>query len=175
MLIRWLTRDTLNLFFDAIENHYSQPASPSVELRHFGPRRQFWTRYLNEQYISGAWVILGKAIERSTLESLRKDHGEAVQNAYATFNKANQAVLLLHIGNTIVVEWANSGAVWFCSKDWEDAPRLFGDYYESSGLRSTRQIESGGEDEIERITHRDGWQEKIDIYFHRHENIRIRY
>ena len=81
-------------------------------------------QYFNAGYIDDAWVILGSKLERHVSKILEGTYSDDYKVAFGRFDNADNAILLLKISNTTIVEWAYSGAVWFCANTWSDAPKF---------------------------------------------------
>lgn len=159
-LTGWLTKDTLRLFFKAIEktaetiDNRNSPA-----LKHWTERKAFWERYLDEGYINKAWVVLGKNIS-SQLDTTAGDRAfEGV--SYGQFSIADNAVIIMQIGQSAtVVEWSHNGRVWVCEKSHPNAPTMFlTTTYADRELRHPRHI-----DDVTGIQHDNSkqWRHKLD-------------
>ena len=151
-LTRWLTKDTLRLFFKAIKKTADTSGSDSAALRHWPQRQAFWERYLDQGYIDQAWVVLGSRVSEQ-LESLSSDDGLDVIK-YGQFAIADNAAIIMRIGESAtVVEWSHNGAVWVCPNNHGAAPKMFStQIYEDSELRSPRN-----DARVSRITHDVTW------------------
>jgi len=162
---RWLTHETLNLFFDAIEQTYREREQTvgegAVPLRHFSERRRLWLQYFDEGYIDDAWVILGSKLERYVSKILQRTYSDDYKVAFGRFDNADNAILLLKISNTTIVEWAYSGAAWFCANTWSDAPKFGKGFYVGKDLRANNQITANSLT-IDKVHHRGhGWKSNI--------------
>ena len=159
-LTRWLTKDTLLLFFKAIQKTAEQ-GSDSAALRHWPQRQAFWWRYLTQGYIDQAWVILGDRVSQQ-LDSLSLDDGLEIIR-YGRFEAADNAAIIMKVGQSAtVVEWSHNGAVWVCPNNHSAAPKMFSTgTYQDSELRAPRPDRTG---EITRITHdaHQNWRPKLD-------------
>jgi hypothetical protein len=170
-LTRWLTKDTLRLFFKAIKKTADTSGSDSAALRHWPQRQAFWERYLDQGYIDQAWVVLGSRVSEQ-LESLSSDDGLDVIK-YGQFAIADNAAIIMRIGESAtVVEWSHNGAVWVCPNNHGAAPKMFStQIYEDSELRSPRN-----DARVSRITHdvNHSWRPKLDSAIHDLTGIQLR-
>lgn len=166
-LIRWLTKDTLILFFKAIQKTAEQ-GSNSTALRHWQQRQEFWWRYLTKGHIDQAWVILGDRVSQQ-LDSLSSNDGLEIIK-YGRFEAADNAAIIMRVGQSAtVVEWSHNGAVWVCPNKHRAVPKMFSTgTYQDSELRAPRTESSATHavrtDKIVRITHdvHKSWRAKLD-------------
>jgi len=179
-LTRWLTKDTLRLFFKAIKKTADTQGSDSAALRHWPQRQAFWERYLNQGYINQAWVVLGDQVSHQ-LDSLSSIDGLDVIK-YGKFSVADSAAIIMKVGqDATIVEWSHNGAVWVCNNKNPFAPKMFstGTYRESE-LRSPRGAREGNPatrgSSISRITHdaNHSWRAKLDTAIHDMTGIELR-
>ena len=170
-LIRWLTKDTLRLFFKAIKKTADTSGSDSAALRHWPQRQAFWERYLDQGYIDQAWVVLGSRVSQQ-LESLSSTDGLEVIK-YGQFAMADNAAIIMRIGESAtVVEWSHNGAVWVCPNSHNSAPKMFStQIYEDNELRSPKN-----DTKVSRITHdvNHSWRPKLDTAIHDLTGIKLK-
>ena len=170
-LIRWLTKDTLSLFFKAIKKTADTSGGDSAALRHWPQRQAFWERYLDQGYIGQAWVVLGSRVSQQ-LDSLSSEDGLEVIK-YGQFATDDNAAIIMRIGESAtVVEWSHNGAVWVCPNSHNSAPKMFStQIYEDKELRSPKN-----DTQVSRITHdvNHSWRPKLDTAIHDLTGIRLK-
>jgi hypothetical protein len=170
-LTRWLTKDTLSLFFKAIEKTAKVRGEDSAALRHWPQRQLFWERYLNQGYIDQAWVVLGRQISQQ-LDSISSTDGLDIIK-YGQFPVGDNAAIIMRVGQSAtVVEWSHNGAVWVCPNKHEDVPEMFNTRnYLDKELRAPKD-----DIEVSRITHdaHHSWKVKLDSAIHNITGIKLR-
>lgn len=107
----WLTRKSLELFFDVIADHADVM---------FAYRRAFWNAFLQAGHIDDAWLALGSSVsaDAGRIKELRGGFGR-IRGA-----SANQSVLLIRIGSTVFCEWSHAGSLRAWPADASNAPQL---------------------------------------------------
>jgi hypothetical protein len=179
-LTRWLTKDTLRLFFKAIKRTAETQGGDSAALRHWPQRQSFWERYLDQGYIDQAWVILGDRVSAQLHSLSSKDGLDYIK--FGQFTLADNAAIIMRVGQSAtVVEWSHNGAVWVCPNNHELAPKMFSTgTYRDRDLRAPREAigityaaRGGG---ISRITHdvNHSWRAKLDSAIHDLTGIELR-
>ena len=179
-LTRWLTKDTLRLFFKAIKRTAETQGADSAALRHWPQRQSFWERYLDQGYIDQAWVVLGERVSAQLNSLSSKDGLDSVK--FGQFTVSDNAAIIMRVGQSAtVVEWSHNGAVWVCPNNHESAPTMFSTgTYRDSDLRAPRGAagityasRGGG---ISRITHdaNHSWRAKLDTAIHDLTGIELR-
>jgi hypothetical protein len=124
LMRRWLTRASLRAFFKLI-------AEFALDA-HWLYREAFWSACIEKSPEADAWLALGSRIHASARGI------EDLKGAYARLEGAggDQAVLLLHINNTVFCEWSHQGALRAWPTDWPDAPALGKPAYSGANLRA---------------------------------------
>ena len=129
---RWLTRASLEAFFDLISDHAHDA--------HWKWRKAFWTacmEHCNSKNIPfDAWLALGPRIHANA-RAVRELGG-----AYAQLNRSNgvqqdHAVLLMMVGPLVLCEWSHSGRLRAWMSDGQTAPKLYKREYDRSELVRT--------------------------------------
>jgi hypothetical protein len=123
VILRWLTKASVEQFFDIVSETMNHRPDMWAE------RRKFWTAYLRADLISSAWVAFGadgawradQAASRSTDKGLSM-FGRLASGGGRT---AEHAALIMRIGDLTVVEWSHNGRwnIW-CRGD-KAHPALF--------------------------------------------------
>ena len=117
--------------------------------------------------MTNAWVAFGvngaqvaRKIAESTADSLMRRFGTLGGAG------ADQAVLLLSIGDLIIADWSHNGRLRIWRKGNPSAPEFNLGSYIASSLRTDSEFD---------IVHYppDGWQSKAEAYIRRHTGIKL--
>ncbi len=147
VILRWLTQDSFRQFFDIV-------TKMTDRLDMWEARRIFWTKYLNAEHISEAWVVFGEEGARLAKEAASRSDDKALLN----FGKHNErrgrtsrhTALLMRIGDITIAEWSHNGA-WNMWRRGSNTPVLYKKFYEADELME-------GD---ERCVHNGDWERKI--------------
>jgi hypothetical protein len=157
VMVRWLAQATLEQFLKVVDR-----VAPKHQ---WDFRRAFWNAYIGKGVVANAWVAFGSTgaqvagkIADSTSDSLMRRFGKLGGAG------ADQAVLLLSIGDLIVADWSHNGRLRIWRKTNRDAPEFNLDTYAASDLRT------GSEFETVHLPP-EGWQAKTEAYIRRHTRI----
>ena len=125
LMRRWLSEATLDAFFALISQR-----NDDAQWRY---REKFWRACFDKAKNAEVWVVLdpGLASWAKTLPVLRESFG-SMQGSGAR----DQAVLLIRIGDLVLSEWSNVGAVRAWDRNDPGCPKLHGRTYVSSALRA---------------------------------------
>jgi hypothetical protein len=103
----WLTADSFRMFFDIVDKVLTD--RPDM----WAARRAYWTRYLDGEAISEAWVVLGSSIaaeaervSRATGDQSYKQYGLL---ASGSARSPQHAALVMKIGDLTIVDWSHNG------------------------------------------------------------------
>lgn len=122
IIMRWKVGLTLKAFFGIIE---SAAKTDKDADRMWKFRKIFWNSYLEEKYITEAWVLLG-TIAHSNRKSYLEDN---ILYGRVKGGQPNHSAILMKIGSLTICEWSHNGAL----RVWEDgnpnAPKLYKDQY----------------------------------------------
>ena len=159
VMIRWLAQATLEQFLKVVDR---------VAAKHqWDYRRAFWNAYIEKRVVANAWVAFGsngaqvaRRIAESTADSLMR--------RFATLggSGADQAVLLLSIGDLIIADWSHNGRLRIWRRGNPSAPEFNLPSYVASDLRADSEFDT---------VHLppDGWQGKAEAYIRRHTGIKL--
>jgi hypothetical protein len=147
VMLRWLVRATFEDFLRII--------GATAKGSHWASRRHFWSAYIEADYVTDAWVVLGRSAHARARRS-----DSIASGGYATLKgptNSAQSVLLLKLGGVIVGEWSNDGACRLWSPSNPSAPKLYQTSYDAAQLRT------GASAEIRHTGNEQGtWQRKIE-------------
>lgn len=159
VMIRWLAQATLEQFLKVVDR---------VAAKHqWDYRRAFWNAYIEKRVVTNAWVAFGvngaqvaRKIAENTADSLMRRFGTLGGAG------ADQAVLLLSIGELIVADWSHNGRLRIWRRGNPSAPTFNLDSYIASALRTDSEFDT---------VHNppDGWQSKAEAYIRRHTGIKV--
>lgn len=165
----WLAEAMLESFFQLISDTNRDTRWPY--------RKAFWhacIRGLPRGQEAEVWVVLGPAIghHARALQGLAGAFGEMK----ATGQYANQAVLLIQIGNLVIGEWSDVGKIRAWTRDDANAPRLYmqtqysADRLRAPGLAFTGDDRSG-------LSHTGAetgvWQSRAAAFLHSHTGLKL--
>jgi hypothetical protein len=122
VIIRWLTKVSVELFFNIVGQSTDRPDM-------WAQRRRFWTAYIEADMISAAWVAFG-AIGAETADEAARDSGERGFHMFGRLaagsgRTAEHSALIMRIGDLTVVEWSHNGRWNIWRKQDANHPELF--------------------------------------------------
>jgi hypothetical protein len=159
VLIRWLAHATLEQFLKVVD----RVAPP----HQWDYRRAFWSAYIEKGVVANAWVAFGSSgaqvanqIATRSADNLMRRFGRL------TGGGADQAVLLLSIGDLVIADWSHNGRLRIWRRGNKQAPEFNSNAYLASDLRADSDFET---------VHLppDGWQRKTEDHIRRHTDIRV--
>ncbi len=128
LMRRWLTRASLDAFFDLISEHALE--------KHWKWRHAFWSACLEQCEQRGitfdAWLALGPRVYASARAV--RDLGDAYAKLAGGAIQSDHSVLLMHIGPLILCEWSHNGRLRAWPDNWPDAPKLYRNSYSRGEL-----------------------------------------
>jgi len=126
---RWLTRASLEAFFDLISDHAHDA--------HWKWRKAFWNacmEHCNSKNIPfDAWLALGPRIHASA-RAVRELGGAYAQLQKSSGVQSDHAVLLMMVGPIVLSEWSHNGKLRAWMADSAFAPKLYKGEYERREL-----------------------------------------
>jgi hypothetical protein len=159
VMIRWLAQATLEQFLRVVDS--------VAERQQWNYRRAFWTAYIDRRVVSNAWVVFGTNGAQFA-RRLADSSADSLMRRFGTLGGAgaDQAVLLLHIGNLIIADWSHNGRLRIWLHRNPNAPQFSSQSYLASDLRTGSDFDT---------VHLppDGWQSKAEAYIRRHTGIRL--
>ena len=160
VMVRWLAEATLEQFLKVVDR-----VAAKQQQWHY--RRSFWGAYIKKRVVTNSWVAFGSAGVRYA-KQLSKDSSGKILLRFATLNGAgaDQAVLLLRIGDLVIADWSHNGRLRIWRKGNDSSPEFNSPDYLASALRTDSDFDA---------VHNppDGWQAKVEAYIRRHTNIRL--
>jgi len=169
LIKRWLIRDSIELFLDIVDE--------SAVDHQWHYRRAFWTSYLEDDYISEAWVAFGPTPEnlaRSRFKEAFDTHQKYGQLTH--LSDRSHSVLILRIGDLTVAEFSHNGKCWiwpsahrdrapkpylprYSRNELMDAPRAF-IHHSASSFKWQNEVANEIYRDARVITKRADWQPK---------------
>jgi len=106
VVTRWLTKASFEQFFAIVDEMTDRPDM-------WRERKRFWSRYLDDNHISAAWVVFGaEGVERAR-RAARQTGNEALlmfgRLAPGGGRTPQHTALIMTIGDLTVVEWSHNG------------------------------------------------------------------
>jgi hypothetical protein len=159
VLIRWLAQATLEQFLKVVDR--------VAEKHQWDYRRAFWSAYIERGLVGNAWVAFGTA-GAQVAKRIADDTSDSLMSRFATLGgaSADQAVLLLRIGDLVVADWSHNGRLRIWRRGNFRAPQLSLKSYLATDLRTDSDFDA---------VHlpADGWQNRTEAYIRRHTGIRL--
>jgi hypothetical protein len=107
VLLRWLNSAAFDVFFRLIGRSTANPVQ-------WAAREEFWRHYLEKDYISRAFFILGPQAVKGAKPDEQKLINEA--GGYGHFSDGadvGHSAFLMEIGDVIIAEWTHDGSCCF--------------------------------------------------------------
>lgn len=167
VVIRWLTRASVEQFFDIVAETTARPDM-------WADRRRFWTAYLRADHISAAWVAFGSAGAFRARQAAQRNNDTGLSMfgrlASGGGRTPEHAALIMEIGDLIIVEWSHNGRWYAWPKGARDRPQLF--RHNSRNLPDYAPQELMGAPESG-VHHREGgWKATVAHLIYRHTGLR---
>jgi hypothetical protein len=159
VMVRWLAQATLEQFLKVVDR---------VAAAHqWEYRRAFWNAYIEKGWVSNAWVAFasnGAAVAKQ----MAKESEDNLMRRFASLGgaSADQAVLLLQIGDLFIADWSHNGKLRIWRRGNSHSPKLDEPSYLATELRS------GSDFDIAHLPP-DGWQTKAESYIRRFTGLRL--
>jgi len=159
VMFRWLARASLDQFLAVVDQ---------TALGHqWEQRRAFWSAYIDRDFVSDSWVAFAPngAARASQLARERDDAGMLSFGALRGAS-ADQAVLLLRIGDLIVADWSHNGSLRIWQNADPEAPKVHEhqSQYQAAELRTACAYSK---------RHLSGWQQDAQSFIRSHTGIRL--
>jgi EH_Signature domain len=159
IMIRWLAQATLTQFLEVVDR--------VAEKQQWHYRRAFWTAYIERRVVSNAWVAFGNT-GAQVARRLADDSADSLMRRFGILSgaSADQAVLLLHIGDLIIADWSHNGRLRIWRQQNRSAPEFNLSSYTAPELRAGSDFDT---------VHLppEGWQSTAEAYIRRHTGIRL--
>jgi hypothetical protein len=159
VMIRWLAQATLEQFLKVVDR---------IATRHqWEYRRAFWNAYIEKRVVANAWVVFGTN-GAQVATRIAGDTGDKLMRRFAMLSggSADQAVLLLSIGDLIVADWSHDGRLRIWRRGNVHAPEFNLKSYAATDLRSDSDFDT---------VHLppDGWQGRTEAYIRKYTGVRL--
>jgi hypothetical protein len=172
----WLTADSFRMFFDVVDG-----VMPHFSKRMWDERRAYWTRYLDAEVISEAWVVLGSSIAteadrvaNETREQAYRDYGLL---SSGEGRSPEHAALIMKIGDLVVADWSHNGS-W---NIWRENDPKKPQFYKTKANRPKISYTDYSPRELMRAPYYSGahyaggsWKYKIDAIILHETGIRVK-
>jgi hypothetical protein len=123
VILRWLTKASVEQFFDIVSETMTDRPDMWEE------RRRFWTAYLNADLISEAWVVFGPEGAWRAQQAAKRsgDQGLSLFGRLGTGGgkTSEHAALIMRVGDLTVVEWSHNGSWNIWTRSDPRRPKLF--------------------------------------------------
>jgi len=112
VILRWLTRASVEQFFDIVSETMTDRPDMWAE------RRKFWTAYLRADMISAAWVAFGSDGARRADRAATQTRGSGLSMfgrlSTGSGRTPQHAALIMRIGDLTIVDWSHNGSwnIW---------------------------------------------------------------
>jgi hypothetical protein len=132
VLRRWLTKQSMGLLIEVLNR--------TADDNHWDVRNDFWKFYLDNDYVSEAWVVFGSDAFQHAKDLVKKNPEFTASN-FGRFQiggrsvQSNHSVLLMRIGDVIVAEWTHDGRVRLWDSSSSRRPKFYQITYLPEALR----------------------------------------
>jgi hypothetical protein len=159
VIIRWIAQATLEQFLKVVDR-----VAPKHQWDY---RRAFWNAYIQKGFVDNAWVAFATH-GAQVAQQIANDAEDKLMRRFATLGgaAADQAVLLLSIGDLVIADWSHNGRLRIWRRANAIAPKLSAKSYFAGELRSASDFDA---------VHLppDGWQARTEGYIRKHAGIRL--
>jgi hypothetical protein len=159
VMVRWLAQATLEQFLKVVDR---------VAAAHqWEYRRAFWNAYIERGWVSNAWVAFASN-GATVAKQMAKESDDNLMWRFAVLGgaSADQAVLLLQIGDLLIADWSHNGKLRIWRRGNSQSPRIDEPSYIATDLRS------GSDFDIAHLPP-DGWQTRAESYIRRFTGLRL--
>ncbi|MGD9665427.1 MAG: EH signature domain-containing protein [Novosphingobium sp.] len=161
LLSQWLTQRAVRQFFRIVSATTDNPEQ-------WNAREEFWTAYLEDKAIDGAWFAFGKQAELLARGAV--EQGEFGQITGSGADPSHSA-LIMAIGDIRIAEWSHNGSARFWIAQDRQAPELFKREYYAITLRAMNGGR-GFEQQFAALPHLSGWQSRFAHHIFKHSGRR---
>lgn len=123
VILRWLTQASVRQFFDIVSETMTDRPDMWAE------RRKFWTRYLDADLISAAWVAFGadgaNRADRAAARTNDKSLSMFGRLSSGSGRSSQHAALIMRIGDLTIAEWSHNGKYNIWTRGDKGHPTLF--------------------------------------------------
>jgi EH_Signature domain len=158
-MVRWLAQATLEQFLKVVDRVAAK--------QQWDYRRTFWGAYIAKRAITNSWVAFGSEGARFA-KQLSKNTADKMRLRFATLEGAgaDQAVLLLRIGDLVIADWSHNGRLRIWRRGNDSVPEFNNPHYIAKTLRTNSDFDT---------VHLppDGWQARAEAYIRKHTNVKL--
>jgi hypothetical protein len=159
VIVRWLAQATLEQFLKVVDRVAAK--------EQWDYRRSFWGAYIAKRAVMNSWVAFGSEGAQFA-KQLSKDTADKMLLRFATLEGAgaDQAVLLLSIGDLVVADWSHNGRLRIWRRGNKSVPKFNNPHYIAKTLRTNSDFDT---------VHLppDGWQARAEAYIRKHTNVKL--
>jgi hypothetical protein len=168
---RWLTEESFEMLIQVLD----AVADPG----HWNDRKDFWSYYLKNEFISDSWVIFGTEAHMQA-QKLQREGLLSKSAGFAKFRRSSgsvqssHSVIIMKIGEMVISEWTHSGRVRMFINHSVKAPEFYKAEYSANhirhdGYRLSSQYSSYGNEVF--LDHHSNWQIKVAEFIRKHTGI----
>jgi hypothetical protein len=125
VLTRWLVKLVLDDFFRLLDE--------TALDRHWRYRKSFWMAYFQREFITDAWIVLGKQASQMARRSF--EQGDRATGKLRAGAQRGQSVLLLRLSGMTVAEWSHNGTCRIWLDGNHNAPKMYQPLYSGEDFR----------------------------------------
>jgi hypothetical protein len=159
VMFRWLARASLDQFLAVVDQ-----TAPGHQWEH---RRAFWSAYIDRDFVSDSWVAFAPT-GAARARQLARERDDAGMSSFGALRgaTADQAVLLLRIGDLIIADWSHNGSLRIWESADPQAPKVHEhqSQYQAVELRTECAYSK---------RHLSGWQQSAESFIRTHTGIRL--
>jgi hypothetical protein len=159
VMFRWLARASLDQFLAVVDQ-----TAPGHQ---WDNRRAFWSAYIDRDYVSDSWVAFAPNGAARARE-LARERDDAGMLSFGALRgaAADQAVLLLRIGDLVIADWTHNGSLRIWRNADPQAPKVHEHErrYQATELRTVCGYSK---------RHVPGWQQSAESFIRTHTGIRL--
>jgi hypothetical protein len=159
VMFRWLARASLEQFLAVVDQ-----TAPGQQWEF---RRAFWGGYIDRNYVHDSWVVFAP-MGAARARQLARERDDAGMLTFGALRgaAADQAVLLLRVGDLIIADWSHNGSLRIWHDNDPGAPKI--DQHETEyygpALRTNCAFSKW---------HVGSWQQDAEAFIRTHTGIRL--
>jgi hypothetical protein len=159
VMFRWLARASLEQFLAVVDQ-----TAPGQQWEF---RRAFWGAYIDRNYVHDSWVVFAPT-GAARARQLARERADAGMLTFGALRgaAADQAVLLLRVGDLIIADWSHNGSLRIWHDNDPGAPKIHQHEteYHSTSLRTNCAFAKW---------HVGSWQQDAEAFIRTHTGIRL--
>ncbi len=166
VMIQWLAKRDLDRFLLLIRE--------TAHDRHWRYREAFWRAFLSENWIRGAWVVLGRNADR-LLKNVDQNTHHVKPAGHLRGALSSQSVLLMSMPGVVIAEWSHNGSCHMWLDHSPDTPALYEQEYHASRLRRPfpYPVQDSANSQVHHGSTSGRWQDAIADWLREKANIRV--